>query len=362
MRIGLALYGELSSVSGGFLYDRMLVDALRAAGDTVEVFPLPWRSWPRGLTMGFDRQHAARILDWNGDILLEDELAHPTLASVNPVLRKERRLRLVSIVHHLRLSEGPPPLLRAVVRRVEHAYLASVDGFLFNSTTTRGVVESLLGRAVPGIVATPGGDRLGPAASESAIAERCRRPGPLRVLFAGNHIPRKGLHTLVRALTLLPRGSWTLTAAGSRTADPAYARHIDRMAVLRGVEEQVSFPGHLDDASLAEAFGNHHVLAVPSTYEGFGIVYLEAMACGVVPLASREGGGAEIVEHGQSGFLVTPGSVREIAAALAGLAADRERLCRMALEARRRFAAFPGWQASMASAVSWLHSFAGQPS
>jgi glycosyltransferase involved in cell wall biosynthesis len=361
MRIGLALYGELSSISGGFLYDRMLVDALRAAGDSVDVFPLPWRSWPRGLTMGFDGQHAARILDWNGDLLLEDELAHPTLAGVNPVLKKDRSLRIVSVVHHLRISEAPPPFLRGVMRRVERAFLDSVDGFVFNSATTRGVVESLLGRSVPGMVATPGGDRLGPAAAESAIAERCRRPGPLRVLFAGNHIPRKGLHTLVRALALLPRGSWTLTAAGSRTTDPAYARHIERMVALRGMEKQVSFPGHMDDAALADAFRNHHVLAVPSSYEGFGIVYLEAMACGVVPLASKAGGGAEIVEHGRSGFLAAPGNVREIAAALGALEADRDRLCRMAIEARRRFAAFPGWQASMASAVSWLHSPAAVP-
>ena len=356
MRIGLALYGELSSVSGGFLYDRMLVDALRAAGDTVDVFPLPWRSWPRGLTMGFDRRHAASLLDWDGDLLLQDELAHPPLAVVNPLLRRSRAVRLVSIVHHLRLSEAPPPVVRAAVRRVEQSYLASVDGFIFNSTTTRAAVETLLGRAAPGVVATPGGDRLGPAAAEAVILARCRRPGPLRVLFAGNHIPRKGLHTLVRALTLLPRESWTLTAAGSRTADPAYTRRVERLAAQKGVASQVSFPGHLDDAALAQAYGDHHVLAVPSSYEGFGIVYLEAMACGVVPLASKAGGAAEIVEHGRSGFLAAPGRVREIAAALAGLAADRDRLSRMALEARRRFTAFPGWQASMASAVRWLHT------
>ena len=264
MRIGLALYGELTSLSGGFLYDRMLVDALRDAGDAVEVLPLPWLSWPRGLTMGFDRQQAARLMDWKGDLLLQDELAHPTLAGINRVLATQKgRPRIVSIVHHLKTSEWVPRVLRGLARRVESAYLDSVDAFLFNSFTTRSVVESLLGHAVSGAVATPGGDRLGPGLTEQEITSRCRQPGPLRVLFAGNLIPRKGLHALIRALALLPRGGWTLTAAGSPDADPAYARSVRHMVEKRGMGAQVSFPGHMDDASLARALRDHHVLAVP---------------------------------------------------------------------------------------------------
>ena len=157
----------------------------------------------------------------------------------------------------------------------------------------------------------------------------------------------------------MPLGSWRLTAAGSLSADPAYARRIRGLVRARGLEGQVSFPDHLEDDALADALREHHVLAVPSTYEGFGIVYLEAMAFGVVPIASRAGGGAEIVEHGTSGYLVTPESPKEIAAALAELEADRGKLVAMALAARRRFDAFPGWEHSMAAAVSWLHAVRG---
>jgi glycosyltransferase involved in cell wall biosynthesis len=355
MRIGLVLYGELSSPSGGFLYDRFLVEALRGAGHDVDTLSLPWPSWSRGVAMGRDAAATAALRAWDGDLMVQDELAHPTLSVLNPVLRAGKPgRRIVSIVHHLRLSEDPPLLSRARVRRVEKRYLESVDGFLFNSTTTRSVVESFLGRPVPGTIATPGGDRLGPGPTAAEVEERCRRPGPLHVLFAGTFIPRKGLHTLIDALAVLPRGSWRLTAAGARQVDPGYTRLIDRRVAALGLRDAVSFPGHLDERSLTEAFRSHQVLAVPSSYEGFGIVYLEAMGFGVVPLASRHGGGAEIVSNGVSGLLVEPGSAREIADGLGSLAADRGKLARMATAARERFAAFPGWKASMDGAVAWL--------
>ncbi len=391
MRIGLVLYGHLASTSGGFLYDRYLVDALRRAGDTVDVIPLPWRSYAASLALGLDPRLAFRLRAWNGDLLLQDELAHPSLARINRSLRRDRAnppgrganppgrganppgrganppgrganppgrgaLPIVSIVHHLRISERPTAA-RALQRRIERAYLESVDGFIFNSATTRTVVQDLLGRAADGVVATPGGDRLTPRLTEEAIAARSRCPGALRVLFAGNFIPRKGLHVLIEALAMLPRGSCRLTAAGARSADPGYSRRIDRLVAARGLEEQVCFPGHLDDAALAAALAEHHVLAVPSSYEGFGIVYLEAMGFGVVPLASNAGGGGEIVEHGRSGFLVAPDDARSIADALRSLAADRGRIEVMAREARARYGTFPGWEGSMARAVTFLHSF-----
>jgi glycosyltransferase involved in cell wall biosynthesis len=133
---------------------------------------------------------------------------------------------------------------------------------------------------------------------------------------------------------------------------------VDRLVAARGLAGLVSFPGHLDDAAFAAALGDHHVLAVPSAYEGFGIVYLEAMGFGVVPIASSAGGGAEIVEQGKSGYLVAPDDARGIARALEILAGDRGLLRAMAHEARHRYGAFPGWKRSMASAVSYLHALA----
>jgi glycosyltransferase involved in cell wall biosynthesis len=143
--------------------------------------------------------------------------------------------------------------------------------------------------------------------------------------------------------------------AGSREADLAHAAEVDRAVREHGMRDNVRMSGPLEDAALAEALRTHHALAVPSRYEGFGIVYLEAMGFGVVPIGSSAGGAAEIIEHGGSGFLVEPGDARALSVLLGGLAEDRAQLRDMAVAALRRFAELPGWRQSMRLVRDWLH-------
>jgi len=355
MRIGLAIYGDLSAASGGFLYDRMLVDAFRRAGDMVDVISFPWQGYGACLLQNFDPARRAALLGWSGDLLLQDELNHPSLFFLNRDFKRLCPAPVIAIVHHLRTSEQHPAPARSLYRAVERAYLRSVDGFVFNSDATRGSVERLIGRPVHGMIATPGGDRLGPRPSKEEILRRAVEGGPLRVLFVGNIIPRKGLRSLIDALGQVPTGLWRLTVAGSRRVNAAYAAEVDRSVAARSLGGCVHMAGALDDAQLAEAYRTHHVLAVPSQHEGFGIVYLEAMGFGVVPIGSRTGGAAEVIEHSKSGCLVKPGDTRALAEAIAGLAADRALLCSLALGALRRFCAFPGWEPGMNAVREHLH-------
>lgn len=355
MRIGLAIYGDLSTASGGFLYDRMLVNALHRAGDTVDVISFPRRGYGACLLQNLDPALRAALLGWNGDVLLQDELNHPSLFSLNRAFRRLRAAPMIAIVHHLRTSEQHPVPARGLYRRVERAYLRSVDGFVFNSHDTRVSVERLIGGPAQGMIATPGGDRLGPLPSEQEILRRSAEGGPLRVLFVGNIIARKGLRSLIDALGQVPTQLWRLTVAGSRRVNLAYAAEVDRAVDARSLGGSVRMAGPMDDAQLAEAYRTHHVLAVPSQHEGFGIVYLEAMGFGVVPIGSRTGGAAEVIEHGKSGCLVKPGDTRVLADTIAGLAVDRALLCSLAVGARRRFCAFPGWESSMNAVREHLH-------
>jgi glycosyltransferase involved in cell wall biosynthesis len=360
MRVGLVIYGDLSTASGGYLYDRMLAAALRRGGDAVDVISLPWKGYGRCLLQNLDRGLRASLLGWNGDLLLQDELNHPSLFFLNRELRRLRAVPVIAVVHHLRTSERNPVFARGLYRGVERAYLRSVDGFVFNSHATRGSVERLLGGPARGIVATPGGDRLGFLPSEQEVLRRCGEEGPLRVLFVGNIIPRKGLGSVIEALGQVPSRLWRLTIAGSRSVDAAYAAEVDLAIAARALAGSVRMAGQLDDAQLVEAYRTHHVLAVPSQYEGFGIVYLEAMGFGVVPIGSRTGGAAEVIEHGKSGCLVTPGDSRGLADTIAGLAADRALLRTLAIGARQRFCAFPGWESSMTAARDHLHELVRQ--
>ena len=333
MKIGLVIYGSLDEQSGGFRYDRQLVAELRAAGDTVDVIELPWRSYPRGLLDNASRR-LRRRLTGDYDVLLQDELAHPSLAWTNRSLS----VPIVSIVHHLRASERRR--LTPLYRAVEGRYLRSVDGVVCNSTVTRDVVTDLGVDADRTVVAPPAGDRFDPAIAADRIAERAREQ-PLRVLFVGNITPRKGVDTLIDGLAAAD-GDAELTVVGTPVDERYVARCRDR-AVDHGLTDRVTFTGPIDDDALAAAFGEHHVLAVPSRYEGYGIVYLEGMGFGLPAVASRAGGATDIVTDGENGFLVDPGDAAAVADAISTLAADRERLATMGQAARERYAAQPDW-------------------
>ena len=334
MRVGLTLYGSLQSQSGGFRYDRRLVAELRDAGDSVEVVELPWQTYPRGLLDNLSPAFANR-LDVDVDVMLQDELAHPSLALTN------RRLSypVVSIVHHLRSSERRhlSPLYRAVERR----YLDTVAGAVCNSHATRETVTDLARLSpVETVVAPPAGDHFDPAVSARAIADRAR-DGPLRVVFAGNLTPRKGLLALVEALARVD-ADWELTVVG-RAVDGSYVRTVRETLRAAGIEDSVAMVGELPDEALAGILGESHVLAVPSRYEGFGLVYLEAMGFGLPVIAAVAGGASDLVTPGETGFLVDPAEPDALASALERVATDRDLLAEMGLAARRRYERHPDW-------------------
>src|SRR5512138_515430 len=149
MRLGLVIYGSLDTRSGGYLYDRKLVDYLRSQGDTVEIISLPWRNyaahltdnlwfrlWSPGARSWNSRRRAAGLQ--NFDILIQDELNHPSLIFAN---RGKHPYPVISLVHHLRCSELRPKWQNAFYRLIERKYLQSVDGFIFNSRTTEQAVN-----------------------------------------------------------------------------------------------------------------------------------------------------------------------------------------------------------------------------
>ena len=83
MRVALILYGDLDFISGGFLYDRMLVEYLRRRGEDVEIVSLPWRSYAGGLLDNLSPGLMRRLTSIRADVIVQDELAHPSLLWLN---------------------------------------------------------------------------------------------------------------------------------------------------------------------------------------------------------------------------------------------------------------------------------------
>ena len=264
---------------------------------------------------------------------------------------------LVSIVHHLRSDEAHPPARRSLYCAIEKYYVNTIDGFIYNSRTTAQRVKTLLAAPKAGVIAYPAADHLMPpdqATVAALIEQRAAWSGPLRVLAVGNVTPRKNLHVVLRALARLPAG-WTLTVAGSLDIDGAYSVRLQALARELQVGDQVRFLGRTDESTLRQLYATSHVLALPS-FEGYGIVYLEAMSFGVTPIASTDGAAYEIITDGQDGYLTPPDDVARLAQRLAALQSNTTWRS-YGLAARRRYTTQPTWQQSMHAASVWLHEF-----
>lgn len=352
MRLAFVLYGSLETLSGGYLYDRKLVAHLRAQGDTVDVVSVPWRSYGKHLLDNLSLDLRRRLATGAWDLILQDELNHPSLFALNATLPATPPR--VAIVHHLRCSEDRPAWQNTLYRWVERRYLRSIHAAVFNSRTTRAVSEAVAGRAIPGLVAYPAGDRFGPGPAEAEVIARAGEPGPLRLLFLGNLIARKGLHTLLDALAVVPE-PWALTVLGG-APDPAYAARVRAQAARLGLSERVDWRGAVPDAAVRDALSTHQALVVPSSYEGFGIAYLEALRFGLPVLATTAGAAPEIVTDDREGALVAPGAPEALATVLRRWAGDRARLTDLSRAALERARAFPGWEETGAAIRRYLLS------
>ena len=172
MRLGLVIYGNLDIITGGFIFDKLVVDYLRRQGDEVEIMALPWQPYARGLLHNVRADLERRLRQARFDVLIQDELTHPSLFWLNQRLKSRVSYPIISLVHLLRSCEERPAWQNRFYRWVEKHYLQSVDGYIFISHHTRGLVESLAGKGKPFTIAYPAGDRLGGLTPEEIAATR----------------------------------------------------------------------------------------------------------------------------------------------------------------------------------------------
>lgn len=117
----------------------------------------------------------------------------------------------------------------------------------------------------------------------------------------------------------------------------------DDIARLKGiareckVTEQVKFPGFVSEAALHSYYEECSIFAMPSRGEGFGLVYLEAMAHAKPCIGTAGGAASEIIKHGETGLLVTPGDTTDLARAVLLLLKNEAMRNEMGEAARKRY-------------------------
>jgi glycosyltransferase involved in cell wall biosynthesis len=163
--------------------------------------------------------------------------------------------------------------------------------------------------------------------------------GP-RLLFVGNLVANKGVGTVLDAFIRLAgeHPGLTLTIAGS--ADEEIAAEMHTRASAGGVGERVTLLGFVEHEDLPALYRTADVFAAPSRFEGgLGLVYLEAMACGLPVVATAAGGAAEAIEDGVTGLLLERGDVEETTQAIGTLLRDPALRSAMGAAGRERVSA-----------------------
>ena len=130
-------------------------------------------------------------------------------------------------------------------------------------------------------------------------------PDKRTILYVGRIEPLKGLDILLRAIALLRDAADTnLLIVGGNAEEDAELERLYTLALNLGISDIVTFTGSVDQEELPAYYSAADVFVLPSWYESFGLVALEAMSCGTPVVVSRVGGLKTFVEHGETGYLV----------------------------------------------------------
>jgi glycosyltransferase involved in cell wall biosynthesis len=334
LRVAFITVGDTGRKTGGYLYNGRVISGLRQRGFEIEEFvasgasPEEQRAAVLGFTSTFDPSRF--------DTIVVDALARIAVSQHLDLWLASRPV--VALVHELPSVAGVGSGHETVAsERNSEEPLLRADRLVAVSDHGRKV---LLGRGVsPGRihVVPPGFDGV-PVGDGSPA----RGDGPVRALCVAQWIERKGILTLVEAWTLRERKGAVLELIGETDADPDYAVLV-RAAIEAAPRGSIIVSGCLDDASLGASYASADLFVLPSRYEGYGIVYAEALARGL-PIIACDTGPVPDLTGREAAELVQPDDREALSAALDLLLEDPTLRMRMSAAARRRASRLPRWE------------------
>jgi len=175
-----------------------------------------------------------------------------------------------------------------------------------------------------------------------------------RILFVGHITQAKGVIDLAEAVAGFPKGiKWRLDLVGRKSVEPDTTARIEVLCRQSGVLEQVKLHGRIDDETLLKMYLSADIFVLPSYWEGYGIVLLEAMSHRLAVVASNAGAIPEVVNDGETGILTAPGDVgalRNVLLSLLEDAALRDKLAGNGLAFSRKH---PDWNDLEAQCMRW---------
>jgi glycosyltransferase involved in cell wall biosynthesis len=341
--------GDWNQPTGGYTYDRRIVECLRDAGHSVCVHALAGE-WPQ--PSADDLAAAARTIATLPDhsLVVVDGLAFGVMASV--VAPQAQRLCWVALVHHpLYLETGLSSDQRQQLQLQETQALSYARRVLVTSASTATDVAAM--GVAPGhiVVVEPGTD---PAVS--LAVKRPTHQQPSRLLCVATLTPRKGHRVLLQALSGLMHLDWELHNVGSAERDPNTAEQLYAQAAT--MAERVYWHGEVAAPSLQAHYAAADVMVLASLHEGFGMVITEALAYGLPVVSSNAGALANTLPPG-AGVQVPAGDVDALRAALAQAISEPVLRAQWAAGARQAATQLPTWDVQATRFADALQDFNG---
>jgi glycogen(starch) synthase len=276
---------------------------------------------------------------------------HYPTANIIPALLAARRLRLPLITHFHGEDVERDANASRFGRALCKMALAKSDAVVFNS-------RYLMSRAAELCETGKNWQVIGNGVNLDEIDSATPIPDQPYILSVARFVEKKGLDVLLRAFALISEShpNLRLKIAGDGPEGP----HLRQLANLLQIAERVVFLGRQDPKSVYALLRSATITAVPSRREPFGIVALEAMACGSPVVASAVGGLQDLVVNGATGLLFPPGDPLELSRALTDLLNDEALRQTISENARQHVSVNHTWAQVAAKHLALYNALGGR--
>jgi len=321
--VWFAFPGDPSASTGGNVYARRLREVLPAAGWNVHALPLP-ASFPYPTPQDLEATRCTLQGLPAGSTVLIDNVAFGVMP---PSLFDGLDLNIVALVDYpLALETGLSEDVVAAFRASERAALGLASAVIVTSQHTGSVIFREYGVPYTKLyVAPPGALRVPRNATTNEVP--C-------LLTVGAVIHRKGPDVLVKALASIADLAWRSVWVGSLTRDPKTVAATRALIKQHNLESRITLVGELSDDALDGAYAQADLFVLPSRYEGYGMVFSEAMSRGIPVVACAVGAAPGTVPQ-DAGYLVPPDDPAEFAEMVKRLLRDTGLRQQLAQNARR---------------------------
>jgi glycosyltransferase involved in cell wall biosynthesis len=318
--------------SGTWVGISVLRDAIVALGHEVTIIAPPPRAG-RETTLSrirFNIRLRKQLRSITADVVVGFDL--------DGVFAAKSSARHVAAIKGVRGDEakyerGMRRIALAIQSRLERWHVHRADRVIATSAYSAGRIASLYGLDRGRIAVVP--ELIDLEAWDRALRNAPAKDGPPRILTVAHLYPRKGIDSLLRAFAAVSAEAVLRIVGTGRESE-----RLIRLARDLAISDRVNFLGHLPFSELVAEYRDATLFGLPTEQEGFGIVFLEAMASSLPIVATRVAAVPEVVAEGVNGLLVNAGDETALAQALKRLLGDPQLREQLGREGRKRVEQF----------------------